>query len=151
MGAFGSRRLLLVPTLFHIWNCVHTSPGANECFVDTLTAGGEPDATSHPFQHLLLQAALALLPKDMQTTLTPIYSEEYPFICPRCYEAVVQPTRVFVGEALLHNEFRRAALGLCGVAEAVDLPSQRRFVLVRRTRFSRAWANVDSLLRGLLD
>eukprot|EP00927_Polykrikos_kofoidii_P040442 TRINITY_DN34573_c0_g1_i1.p1 TRINITY_DN34573_c0_g1~~TRINITY_DN34573_c0_g1_i1.p1 ORF type:complete len:891 (+),score=115.40 TRINITY_DN34573_c0_g1_i1:264-2675(+) len=156
LGAFGvgehRRPLWIVPTLWRIWSCgnpiVRMHEGMHECSVRL--SGEEPSGDN--MQHVLYRAALQLLPNDMEPPRwTPLFSKEYPFYCPRCYDAVIQPTRVLVGDATLHNEYRRKALELCGVADIDDFPTRRRLVLLRRTRHSRSWGNFDDLLAVLLD
>eukprot|EP00927_Polykrikos_kofoidii_P061617 TRINITY_DN56452_c0_g1_i1.p1 TRINITY_DN56452_c0_g1~~TRINITY_DN56452_c0_g1_i1.p1 ORF type:complete len:823 (+),score=83.54 TRINITY_DN56452_c0_g1_i1:302-2470(+) len=147
-GAFKSRTLFVVPTKWRMWWCPPMEKHKPQECQTSLTSG---QRQNHKMADLLYGGALRFIPEGMDLQWVTPWTDEYPFTCPRCFDAVVQQFRAFSGEASLHNEFRRGTLALCGVQEGVrDFPYRPRVVLLRRTRVSRSWGDVEHLLLQLL-
>ncbi|CAJ1359721.1 unnamed protein product [Effrenium voratum] len=163
LGAFGPRpSFWLIPSLSRLWNCHHRADrgkadaskgGAGECLLDPFLPGPsqltEVARLANPLAHFVLTTALGMLRSGSAEWLTPT-DIRAPLECVRHFDAVVQPSRSLVGDASLHNEFRRQALQRCGVPFAADFPTRKRLVLVRRTRHMRSWGDTSALFQGLL-
>eukprot|EP00929_Paragymnodinium_shiwhaense_P090930 TRINITY_DN51004_c0_g1_i1.p1 TRINITY_DN51004_c0_g1~~TRINITY_DN51004_c0_g1_i1.p1 ORF type:complete len:840 (-),score=114.70 TRINITY_DN51004_c0_g1_i1:646-3165(-) len=153
LGAFGTRKLWLVPTIWRVWNCnlplAGTQKRPQECSIPSSNTG-RPPWTLDGLPSFLWAVVATFFPEGQDVQWIQPFRPDYSWVCPTCFDAVVQQFRAFSGEASIHNEFRRSALQLCNVTEASDFPDKKRLVLLRRTRLARSWGDMESLLEQLL-